>query len=42
LTALNVSPAMLKELAGHEDYETTLNYTHLSVEDRLKEVNRLK
>lgn len=42
LTALNVSPAMLKELAGHEDYETTLNYTHLSVDDRLREVNRLK
>ena len=41
LTALKVSPAMLQELAGHEDYETTLEYTHLSVEDRLKEVNRL-
>lgn len=41
LTALGVSPAMLKELAGHEDYETTLSYTHLSVSDRLKEVNRL-
>ena len=41
LTALNVSPAMLQELAGHEDYDTTLNYTHLSVEDRLAEVNRL-
>ena len=41
LTALKVSPAMLQELAGHEDYDTTLMYTHLSVEDRLKEVNRL-
>lgn len=41
LTALGVSPAMLKELAGHEDYETTLIYTHLSINDRLKEVNRL-
>ena len=41
LTALGVSPAMLQELAGHEDYETTLNYTHLSVKDRLQEVNRL-
>ena len=41
LTALNVSPAMLQELAGHEDYDTTLLYTHLSVEDRLKEVNKL-
>lgn len=41
LTALKVSPAMLQELAGHEDYDTTLIYTHLSVEDRLKEVNKL-
>lgn len=41
LTALKVSPAMLQELAGHEDYDTTLEYTHLSVQDRLNEVNRL-
>jgi integrase len=41
LTALNVSPAMLQELAGHEDYETTLNYTHLSVNDRYEVVNKL-
>ncbi len=41
LTALKVSPAMLQELAGHEDYDTTLDYTHLSVADRLAEVNRL-
>jgi integrase len=41
LTALKVSPAMLQELAGHEDYDTTLEYTHLSVRDRLHEVNRL-
>lgn len=42
LTALKVSPAMLQELVGHEDYDTTLEYTHLSVNDRLIEVNRLK
>ena len=41
LTALKVSPAMLQELAGHEDYDTTLEYTHLSVSDRLQEVKRL-
>lgn len=41
LTALKVSPAMLQELAGHEDYDTTLEYTHLSIQDRLLEVNRL-
>ncbi len=42
LTALKVSPAMLQELAGHEDYDITLEYTHLSIADRLAEVNRLK
>lgn len=41
LTALNVSPAMLQELVGHEDYETTLAYTHLSVGERLAVVNQL-
>ncbi len=41
LTRLKLSPAMLQELAGHTDYETTLLYTHLSVADRLLEVNRL-
>lgn len=41
LTALKLSPAMLQELVGHEDYETTLTYTHLSVGDRLTEVNKL-
>lgn len=41
LTMLKVSPAMLQELAGHEDYDTTLEYTHLSIADRLAEVNRL-
>lgn len=41
LTALKVSPAMLQELCGHEDYETTLDYTHLSVAERFTEVNKL-
>lgn len=41
MTELNVSPAMLQELVGHTDYETTLNYTHLSVADRLNAVNKL-
>lgn len=41
LTALKVSPAMLQELCGHEDYETTLDYTHLSVAERFMEVNKL-
>jgi len=41
LTSLGVSPAMLQELAGHEDYETTLDYTHLSVAERLEAVNKL-
>lgn len=41
LTSLKISPAMLQELAGHEDYDTTLDYTHLSVTERLAEVNKL-
>jgi site-specific recombinase XerD len=41
LTSLNASPAMLQELVGHDDYETTLNYTHLSILDRLNLVNKL-
>lgn len=41
LTSQGVSPAMLQELAGHEDYETTLTYTHLSINDRLEAVNKL-
>lgn len=40
-TRLGLSPAMLQELVGHEDYDTTLDYTHLSVADRLEAVNRL-
>lgn len=40
-TRLGLSPAMLQELVGHEDYETTLAYTHLSIADRLDAVNRL-
>lgn len=40
-TKLHMSPAMLQELTGHEDYDTTLDYTHLSIADRLKEVNKL-
>lgn len=40
-TKLHMSPAMLQELTGHEDYDTTLDYTHLSIADRLAEVNKL-
>ena len=40
-TKLGISPAMLQELTGHEDYETTLNYNHISVNDRLDAVNNL-
>lgn len=41
-TKLRMSPAMLQELTGHEDYDTTLDYTHLSIKDRLDAVNMLK
>jgi site-specific recombinase XerD len=40
-TNLGVSPAMLQELTGHEDYETTLNYNHISVGERFNAVNAL-
>jgi site-specific recombinase XerD len=40
-TNLGISPAMLQELTGHEDYETTLNYNHISVGERFEAVNAL-
>lgn len=40
-TQLGISPAMLQELTGHEDYETTLNYNHISITDRYNAVNNL-
>jgi len=37
-----VQPAIITETAGHEDYSTTLQYTHIPLEEKLKAVNSLK
>ena len=40
LAEANVSPAVIKAILGHEDYSTTLIYTHISLEEMLRAVNR--
>ena len=37
-----IQPAIITETAGHEDYSTTLQYTHISLAEKLKAVNSLK
>lgn len=37
-----IQPAVITETAGHEDYSTTLQYTHISLDEKLKAVNSLK
>ena len=37
-----VQPAIIKEVAGHANYSTTLGYTHISLDKKLEAVNRLK
>lgn len=36
-----VQPAVIKETAGHEDYATTMIYTHIKLDEKLKAVNSL-
>lgn len=36
-----VQPAIIKETAGHEDYATTMIYTHIKLDEKLKAVNSL-
>ena len=36
-----VQPAIITETAGHEDYATTLQYTHIALSEKLKAVNSL-
>lgn len=36
-----IQPAVITETAGHEDYSTTLQYTHIPLEEKLKAVNSL-
>jgi site-specific recombinase XerD len=35
-----VEPAVISAILGHEDYSTTLNYTHISLEKMLEAVDR--
>lgn len=37
----NIQPAIITATAGHEDYSTTLQYTHIPLEEKLKAVNSL-
>lgn len=39
LAEAGVQPAIIKEILGHEDYSTTLGYTHISIEEKLAGVN---
>jgi len=36
-----IQPAIIKEVAGHEDYQTTLQYTHISLAEKIKAVNKI-
>ncbi|MEG2857237.1 MAG: tyrosine-type recombinase/integrase [Clostridia bacterium] len=36
-----VQPAIITETIGHEDYSTTMQYTHIHIEEKLKAVNGL-
>lgn len=36
-----IQPAVIKETAGHEDYSTTMIYTHIKLDEKLKAVNSL-
>ncbi|SMC38042.1 tyrosine-type recombinase/integrase [Papillibacter cinnamivorans] len=41
LAEAGVQPAVIAAILGHEDYSTTLNYTHISLAEKLKAVNGL-
>lgn len=36
-----IQPAIITETAGHEDYSTTMLYTHIQLEEKIKAVNKL-
>lgn len=36
-----VQPAVITETGGHEDYSTTMQYTHIKLDKKLEAVNRL-
>ena len=35
-----VAPAVITAILGHEDYSTTLGYTHISLDEKLAGVNK--
>lgn len=37
----NVPPATIKVIMGHTNYQTTLGYTHISLEKKIEAVNRI-
>lgn len=41
LASRGVQGAVIKETAGHEDYSTTMIYTHIKLDEKLKAVNKL-
>ena len=41
LSEANVPPAIIMDILGHEKYDTSLNYTHTSIEERLKALNNI-
>lgn len=42
LAEAGVAPAIIKEILGHANYSTTLGYTHISIEDKVKAINSLQ
>ena len=40
LAEAGVAPAVITAILGHEDYATTLGYTHISLEEKLAGVNK--
>lgn len=41
LSKANIPPAIIKEAAGHKNYSTTLQYTHIKLDEKLKAVNKI-
>jgi integrase len=39
LADAGIQPAIITAILGHEDYSTTLNYTHIPLEEKIKAVN---
>lgn len=42
MASSGIQPAIITETMGHEDYQTTLNYTHIPLSDKLNAVDSLE